>query len=57
MLQNKEEILFDYIKDVENLMDRRFQGTRFKDKLIFLVVDEFAGIKNFYDKRMKSMIV
>ncbi len=22
----------DYIKDVENLMDRRFQGARFKDK-------------------------
>ncbi len=31
--RSKEEI-FDYIKDVENLMDRRFQG-RFKDQIRF----------------------
>ncbi len=44
LVEQKEEYL-DYIKDVENLMDRRFQVHRFKDKLIFLVVDEFAALR------------
>ncbi len=40
MLVEQEEI-FDYIKDVENLMDRRFQSTDSKTNRS-LVVDEFA---------------
>ncbi len=36
MLVEQKEEIFDYIKDVENLMDRRFSRYRFKDKLIFL---------------------
>ncbi len=27
MLVEQKQEIFDYIKDVENLMDRRFQGT------------------------------
>ncbi len=39
MLVEQKEEIFDYIKDAENLMDRRFSGLyRFKDKPIFLVV-------------------
>ena len=48
--RTKEEI-FDYIKDVENLMDRRFQGTDSKTNPIFLVVDEFAALRISMDKK------
>ncbi len=44
LVRTKEEI-FDYIKDVENLMDRRFQSTDSKRQIDFLVVDEFAALK------------
>ncbi len=36
------------ITPVENLMDRRFHSSCIQDKLIFLVVDEFAFIKNSF---------
>ncbi len=42
MLVEQKKKYFDYIKDVENLMDRRFQGTDSKTNPIFLVADEFA---------------
>lgn len=48
--RTKEEI-FDYIKDVENLMDRRFEGTDSKTNPIFLVVDEFAALRISMDKK------
>ncbi len=57
MLVEQEEI-FDYIKDVEINLDRRFQGTDSK-KLIFLVVDEFVALRISMARKnlMKSMIV
>ncbi len=51
MLVSKEEI-FDYIKDVENLMDRRFQGTDSKTNPIFLVVNlDFFALRISMDKK------
>ncbi len=44
MLLNKRRNKF-IIKDVENLMDRRFQGYRPKTNPIFPVVDEFAALR------------
>lgn len=46
-----DEEIFDYIKDVENLMDRRFAGTDSKTNPIFLVVDEFAALRISMDKK------
>ena len=47
----KDEEIFDYIKDVENLMDRRYDGTDSKTNPIFLVVDEFAALRISMDKK------
>ena len=48
---NKNEEIADYIKDVENLMDRRYDGKDKKKYPILLVIDEFAGVRDSMDKK------
>ncbi len=45
MLVEQKKKYLDYISVQKNLMDVDFQGTDSKDKLIFLVVDEFAALR------------
>ncbi len=56
MLGRTKEEIFDYIKDVENLMDRKILKFGFKDKSDFLVVDRICCIKNFMDKKIVNRI-
>ncbi len=57
LVETKEEI-FDYIKDVENLMDRRFQGTDSKTDPDFPSGWWICCINLWIRKNlMKSMIV
>ncbi len=60
LVETKEEYL-DYIKDVENLMDRRFK-VQIQRQIRFSpsAVDEFAALRISMDKKEfneKSMIV
>ena len=45
------EEISDYIKDVENIMDRRHHGIDENKKPIFLVVDEFAALRISMNKK------
>ena len=45
------EEIFDYIKDVENIMDRRHAGIEENKIPIFLVVDEFASLRISMNKK------
>lgn len=48
---NVNEEIADYIKDVENIMDRRYAGQEQRKHPILLVVDEFAGVRDSMDKK------
>lgn len=48
--RTREEI-FDYIKDVENIMDRRHHGIEENQSPVFLVVDEFAALRISMNKK------
>lgn len=48
---SKNEEIADYIKDVENIMDRRFAGEEKRKYPILLVVDEFASVRDSMDKK------
>lgn len=48
---NTNEEIADYIKDVEEIMDRRYAGKDKKKYPILLVVDEFAGVRDSMDKK------
>lgn len=45
------EEIFDYIKDVENIMDRRHHGIEENQSPVFLVVDEFAALRISMNKK------